>query len=160
PATVQYAVTGGTAQNNLDYKLPAGTVTFAAGQTLKTIQITIVNDLLSGPPETVVVTLSSPSANVDLGPTTVHTFSILNTVAVPKVAFTAAAVSGQEGATPGLLRVTLSAKSEFTVSVNYSVTGGAATGGTDFNLAAGTLTFTPGQTVQVIPIDIVDDVLA
>ena len=47
-----------------------------------------------------------------------------------------------------------------TVTVDYSVTGGTATsGGTDYTLAAGTLTFTTGVTSQNISITVNNDVL-
>ncbi|MCK5237106.1 MAG: hypothetical protein KAR06_08980, partial [Deltaproteobacteria bacterium] len=55
--------------------------------------------------------------------------------------------------------VDLSAVSAKTATVDYSVTGGDATGGgTDFTLAAGTLTFNPGDTTKNISIAINNDV--
>ena len=56
--------------------------------------------------------------------------------------------------------VALSAASGQTVTVNYSVTGGNATGGgVDYTLANGTLTFTPGQTSKNIGMSIVNDAI-
>ena len=54
----------------------------------------------------------------------------------PTVAFVAASSSGDEGTTPANLAVSLSVTSTLTVTVDYTVTGGTATGG-DFALAAG-----------------------
>jgi hypothetical protein len=60
--TVDYAVTGGTATNGTDFTLAAGTVTWSATQTSTTIPVPApADDLLEGD-ETVVVTLSNPSA--------------------------------------------------------------------------------------------------
>lgn len=74
------------------------------------------------------------------------------------VAFGGASSSGLESATPADLEVTLSAASGQTVTVDYGVTGGTATGsGVDFTLDDGTLTFAAGDTSETISIVIVDD---
>jgi hypothetical protein len=44
------------------------------------------------------------------------------------------------------IRVTLSAPSSQTVTVDYSTSDGTATAPTDYQSASGTLTFSPGQT--------------
>lgn len=72
-ATVNYSVTGGTATLGEDYALAAGTLQFGARST--TIPLTVVEDDLKEQPETVRVELSAPT-NAELGPTTVHTFTI------------------------------------------------------------------------------------
>lgn len=76
----------------------------------------------------------------------------------PKVAFAGPATDAGEEYTPGKLRVDLTASSTNTVTVDYEATGGTAEGGgTDYTLAAGTLTFDPGETVGYIEVTIVDD---
>lgn len=55
--TVAYAVTGGTAGNGADYSLSPGTLTFNPGETNKMISISITNDSLVEPEETIVVSL-------------------------------------------------------------------------------------------------------
>ncbi|MBI5076287.1 MAG: hypothetical protein HZB62_14130, partial [Nitrospirae bacterium] len=50
-------------------------------------------------------------------------------LAEPTVAFSQAASSGAETATPALITVNLSGISGVTVTVDYSVTGGSAKGG-------------------------------
>ncbi len=63
PVTVHYAPTGGTAMGGgVDYTLAPGTLTFAPGETVKFIPITIIKDALTEPNKTVVVTLDSPTA--------------------------------------------------------------------------------------------------
>src|SRR5205823_9212893 len=101
----------------------------------------------------------SPS-NATLGATTVHTYTIQDNDATPTVAFTLASSSGSESVSPANLAVALSAASGRTVTVDYAVTGGTATGGgVDYTLASGTLTFAPGVTNQSIAIGVVDDAL-
>jgi hypothetical protein len=60
--TVDYAVTGGTATGGgVDYILASGTLIFSAGQTSKTIPITIIDDALDEANETIRFTLSIPA---------------------------------------------------------------------------------------------------
>ncbi|MBN1673693.1 MAG: lamin tail domain-containing protein [Kiritimatiellae bacterium] len=74
------------------------------------------------------------------------------------VQFAASASDGSEDASPANLAVTLNDSAAQTVRVNYAATGGTATGsGTDYALANGTLTFSPGQTSRDIAVTIVDD---
>ena len=61
--TVAYADTGtGTATSGTDYTaVTAGTLTFAAGDSTKTVTVTVTGDTVDEPNETVVLRLSSPS---------------------------------------------------------------------------------------------------
>jgi hypothetical protein len=78
----------------------------------------------------------------------------------PVVAFTSASSTGDEGSTPATLAVQLSAPSGQTVTVNYAVTGGSATGGgVDVTLPAGTLTFVPGDVAKNVSLTVVNDLL-
>ncbi|MBN1671744.1 MAG: DUF2341 domain-containing protein, partial [Kiritimatiellae bacterium] len=76
--SVQYAVTGGSAVNGTDYTLAGGTLTIDAGLTAGDISIAIDDDAESEANETIVVTLSNPSANAQLGANTAHTYTILD----------------------------------------------------------------------------------
>ena len=79
-------------------------------------------------------------------------------VALPNVQFDQMTSSGDESVTPASLTVSLSEASAQTVTVDYTVTGGDATGGgVDYTLAAGTLTFDPNEVSEAIDITIVDD---
>jgi hypothetical protein len=78
----------------------------------------------------------------------------------PTVAFSSATSSGSEATSPASLEVVLSAVSAQTVTVDYSVTGGTADGGgVDYTLAAGSLTFSPGETTKNISLTVNDDSL-
>ncbi|HUW82423.1 MAG TPA: Calx-beta domain-containing protein, partial [Phycisphaerae bacterium] len=156
--TVDYAVTGGDATGGgVDYTLAAGTLTFDPNDVAETIDITIVDDGLVESAETIEVTLSNPS-NATLGANTVHTYTINDNDAYPTVAFDLTASAGDESVTPASLSVSLSAAYVQTVTVDYAVTGGDATGGgVDYTLAAGTLTFDPNDVTKTVDIAIVDD---
>ena len=59
--------------------------------------------------------------------------------------FAGATANGPEALTPAPIIVSLSAAATAPVSVDYAVTGGTATAGTDYQLAPGTLTFAAGE---------------
>ena len=107
--TVNYAVTGGSADTPADFTISGTSLTFNPGETSKTVPITVVDDSASESDETIQVTLSSPT-NATLGTNTVHTYTITRQRhrdpggAVPA---SPAATAG-EGTTPANLVVTLS----------------------------------------------------
>jgi len=91
PITVPYSV-GGTATSPDDYTIsPASPLTFAPGETSKTITITVVDDSLIESDETVVLALGTPT-NGTLGSPAVYTETILEdfgiTVSPPSATFT------------------------------------------------------------------------
>jgi imidazole glycerol phosphate synthase subunit HisF len=160
--TVPYTVTGGSATGGgTDYTLNAGTLTFAPGETSQTISVSLVDDNIAEPDETVVISLQAPT-NATPGTPTVHTLTITDNDAPPSVQFTLANSSVGEAAGPATIQVELVGNTTAqTVTVPYTVTGGSATGGgTDYTLNAGTLTFAPGETSQTISVSLVDDNIA
>src|SRR5438045_3191378 len=58
PVTVSYATANGTAQAGLDYLAASGSLTFAPGETTKTISVTILADSLAELDETFFINLS------------------------------------------------------------------------------------------------------
>src|SRR5262249_38381845 len=65
--SVNYATSNGSPPAGSDYTATAGTLTFAAGETTKTVAIPITNDTLVEGDETVNLTLSSPTGGATLG---------------------------------------------------------------------------------------------
>ncbi|MCB9448709.1 MAG: hypothetical protein H6585_10230 [Flavobacteriales bacterium] len=156
--TVDYTVSGTATGGGTDYTLASGTATIVAPATTTTISIIVVDDALDEAGETVVVSLSNPSAGVNIGTNDVYTYTINDDDASPTVQFTTTSSSGSEGTTPANLELSLSAVSGQDVTVDYNVTGGTATGGgTDYTLASGTATITAGSTTTNISPVIVDD---
>ena len=74
--TVQYATANGSASSGSDYTATSGTLTFAPGETQKTVTVDILGDVDGEANETFTVTLSSPT-NAALG-TSEGTGTILN----------------------------------------------------------------------------------
>ena len=159
--TVGYSVTGGTATGGgVDYTLASGTLTFVPGDMSEDIPLTIVDDSLNEADETVIVTLSDP-VNAVLVTNTTHTHTILDDdTNQSTVGFSSAGSCGNESASQVTLAVSLSEARTKTVTVDFSIAGGTATGGgVDYTLASDTLTFAPGDTIEHVSMAIVDDSL-
>ncbi len=156
--TVDYSVMSGSAAEGEDYVLEAGTLTFGPGEVRKTIVIDIVQDTVDEDDDTIVLTLSNPTGpNARLGQTSEHTFTIMDPR--PVIGFDGGASSVPQN-TKVPARIAVSVSNDIfteTVTVDYVVTGGTATVGPDYQLAAGTLTFAAGETSKTIDVAIVDD---
>ncbi|MHC4620730.1 MAG: Calx-beta domain-containing protein [Planctomycetota bacterium] len=156
--TVDYAVIGGTATKGDDYTLTEpGTLTFIPGDTSETIIIDIIDDGLDEDDETIVVELSNPTGpGALLGGITEHTYTIRDPR--PQVAFDANTTRNTEYAGLANIPVSLSWPPIETVTVDYEVTGGTATGGgVDYTLEPGILTFNPGESTKSIGMVIIND---
>ena len=73
--TVAYATTDGTATDGNDYLSAFGTLSFAAGETSKTVSVFILDDSYGEGPETFTLSLSNP-VNATLGANTTATVTI------------------------------------------------------------------------------------
>jgi beta-glucosidase len=74
PVTVHYATADGTAEAGKDYEAASGTLTFAPGETEKTVTVKTIDDGVDEPNET--FTLGLSDANVTIGPRTQATLTI------------------------------------------------------------------------------------
>ncbi|MCU0377959.1 MAG: gliding motility-associated C-terminal domain-containing protein [Bacteroidales bacterium] len=135
--TFSYAVTGGTATGGIDYILAPGTVTIPSGSLTGTFNLTVINDALVEPNETVIIGLSNPSPGVSIGLENSYQYTIINDDYI-YVSFSSAAASGPEGnaaapvSTPQI--VISGGISTVSGSVLVSVSNGTASAG-DWNQA-------------------------
>jgi surface-anchored protein len=67
PVTIDYATSDGTALAGEDYTATSGTLSFANGETSKTITIPILDDAFVENNETINLTLSNPTGGAELG---------------------------------------------------------------------------------------------
>jgi N-acetylneuraminic acid mutarotase len=153
--TVDYATSDGSATAGPDYTAAAGTLTFAPGQTSRTITIAINNDIVSEAQETFFVNLGNAvGADIDDAQAV---GTILNDDTVTVSIGDASVVEGNAGATVVLFTVALSAAAEQIVSVDFATGNATATAGSDYTAAAGTVVFNPGETTRTIPITVHGD---
>ena len=73
------------------------------------------------------------------------------------VSFDAGSSNAYESTSAVNMGVSLAFPSNVVVSVNYAVTGGTATSGTDYTFSSGTLTFQPGETAKTISFTVTGD---
>ena len=167
PVTVQYVDEGtGTATSGVDYEeIAPGALTFAPGDAARTIEVTVLGDLLDEHDETVVLSLANASnatiasTDADAGTATITDDDVAPTLSIrsPPVV-----TEGDPGETTTLsFTVALSAPSGLEVVVHYADRGtGTATSGVDYEeIAPGTLTFAPGDTTRTIEATVLGDLL-
>lgn len=155
---VSYEVTGGNATRPDDYTLADGTVTFLPGQTLRTIDATIIADAIEESDETVALTLSSPTGAM-LGANTHHTMTISADI-LPRVSFGDPSSSSASEATDQSVDVVLTIAPTAPVTVELAVSGTATPGGVDAALTDGqVVTFAANETTKTVPIGVVQDLL-
>lgn len=158
--SVHFATQNAGGLAGVDYVATSGNVTFAPGETIKTVAVNIINDYLYEGTVTYSMLLSNAlNADVSLPMTILSplvTANILNDDPYISVAPTAA-VSEQAGVQN--FTVSLSSVQSYSVSVHYYTVNSSANSSTDYVALNGTLIFLPGETVKVIPVSILNDYL-
>ncbi len=155
-ATVAYATSDGTATSGQDYVAGSGTLVFSPDQVARTVAITLTDDALYEPGETINLALSNPQT-ATLGAPNTGVLTIANDDAPPVMGFSSPSFNVIESAGSVVLTVTLEALSDVTATVTYSTTPGTATAGSDFTPIMGALTFPPGTTVTTCTVPILND---
>jgi hypothetical protein len=157
PVTVAYATADGTATAaGSDYRAANGTLTFAPGQTSKTISVLVDGDRIGEPSESFLVNLSSPTN------ATIADGQGVGTIADDEPRISISDVTRYEGkknqTTLFSFTVTLSAAYDQPVTLSYRTTDGTAKASDqDYVAGTGTLTFAPGETTKTITIEIKGD---
>ncbi|MBI9066803.1 MAG: DUF2341 domain-containing protein [Salinivirgaceae bacterium] len=158
PTTVNYAVVSGTAESGTDYVMASGTATIPSGENRTQITLDIINDLVDENDETITIELSTPSSNTNLGTNKSLTFTLLDDDDAPTVQYLNTTMYINEGADLLSIPIQLSEISGKDVIVEYTITGGTATGsGTDYLLTNGSVTIEAGELSANISANIVDD---
>ena len=159
--TVDYQTSNGTASAGSDYTAAAGTLTFAPGETAKTVVVAIADDGLTEPTEDFALGLSNATGTTIADGSAVVVIGASDAAAssLPSLLAPVDAVVGEREGFVDLI-VRLSAPSDDTVSVNYSTfnsTAGSANAcNGDYVGHSGTLTFAPGETTKVIRLQILE----
>lgn len=154
--TVDYATGDGTATAPGDYAVTNGTLTFAPGQTARTIAVQLVTDGANEPDETLRVLLSNPAHAVIL--IGAATGTILNDDGLPALSIgDATVVEGNGGTVQANFAVSLSVPSLTPVTVNYATLDATAAAPADYTAASGMLTLAPGETGKQVTVQVNGD---
>ncbi len=154
PTTVQATTADGTATvADNDYVANSQMLTFAAGVTTQTFNVTVNGDSKFETDETFTVNLSANSAGTAVSATP-GTGTITNDDGQPTIRITSvSAPEGNSGTTPFVFSINLSNPSYQTITVNYATADGTATvANNDYTSAGGVATFGPGSVSQAVTV--------
>jgi uncharacterized delta-60 repeat protein len=153
--TVQFLTANGSATSGSDFLSTGGTLTFAPGETSKTISVDILGDRLGENDESVTVNLSNAvnagyADNQGVG-------TIVDDE--PRVTINDVSMTeGNSGTKNFVFTVTLSAAYDDAVTVSYQTSNGTATtGNNDYVALSGSLTINPGETSKTVTIQVKGD---
>jgi len=154
-ASVRWTVANGSAIAGQDFgtrnvaTLPTGIAAFAIGESIKTINLPILQDTLIEGPEIFSINLSQPSPGMLLVAPVTASITILDDDIPPEssVAFTQTKIvvlEGQPFAGVGVERTAITSLDR-PLTVKYATQAGTALAGSDFSARAGTLTWAAGE---------------
>ncbi|NEQ23451.1 MAG: hypothetical protein F6K28_30715, partial [Microcoleus sp. SIO2G3] len=159
--SVNYATANGTATAGSDYTATSNTLSFAPGETSKTISVPIVGNTFAEGSESFTLNLSNAS-NATISDAQAVGTILDNDLAprLPQLAINDVVVTeGDNGTTNAAFTVNLSTASTQTINVNYATANGTATAGLDYTATSNTLSFAPGQTSKTITVQVNGDTL-
>lgn len=152
--SVNYNVDGGTATPGVDYAPTTGTLTFAPGVTSQTFTVPILEAHKVGGSVTANITLGSFANGATAGTPVVGTLTIQDNDQ-PAVGFPAAS---QTFYGPGVAYILVTRNTPTgSATVRYATSDGSALAGVNYTPASGSVTFSPGQTTQYVPVTLLDD---
>jgi len=159
-ASIDYAVTGGTATAGADFTLGDGTRTWPVGNTAnKAVIYDVLPDTLAEGDETIVVDLSNPSAGTALGNPSRVTITIKDDDVAGTLMFHQSAYEVGEGDGVASIEVDRLGGAASQVSVHFATSNGTATAGSDYDARATTFIFAADETAQFISVPIRQDAL-
>ena len=157
--SVDYETSDGSATAGADYTHASGTLNWAAGDGGdKTFAVPVTWDGRAEGTEAISLALTNPGGGADLGPRSAAIIRIGDDGASGPLALSAGAY--QVGEAGGLVTITATRAGGSLggpVSVDYATSDGTATAGSDYEAAAGTLTFGPGEASKSFTVHVTSD---
>jgi uncharacterized repeat protein (TIGR01451 family) len=158
PLEVNFATADGSATHPADFQELLGTLTFSAGQTLKTVSVAAKGERVFEPNETFSVDLTLPPSQVGVLADDHGVGTIRNDDAQPTVSIgDAGHPEGDSGDTDFVLPVTLSNPSSQQVTVHFATGGGTATPSTDYDAVDFGLVIPAGQSGGTVSVPVHGD---
>ncbi|TAN61452.1 MAG: tandem-95 repeat protein, partial [Magnetospirillum sp.] len=155
--SVDWASADGTALAGSDYVAGSGTLTFAPGETAKTIQVAIIDDAVYEADQGFTVNLANPSGAVLAAGSGTVTISGSGTGSEAAPTLAVGDVTVDEAAGVMSFTVGLDRASDTAVAVDWTTADGSALAGSDYLAGGGTLSFAAGETAKMISIAVLDD---
>jgi PKD repeat protein len=156
PITVKYATADGTALAGTDYTATSGAITFAPGETTKTVEVQVLGDTLDEFDETFFLNILD-ATNATIAKTT-GVGTIIDNDAPPVLTINDRTITeGDNGMMAVTYTVSLNTASGKPVTVDYTTIDGSATAGSDYTATNGKLTFAAGETTKTITVQVLGD---
>ncbi|MGK0189472.1 MAG: hypothetical protein ACI9R3_005289 [Verrucomicrobiales bacterium] len=155
PTRVRYRTVEGTASAETDYIATEGVVVIPAGEDSVSVEFSVRSDLIDEEDETVEIEIldgEGEAVNLVGAP---YFVTILDDDETPIFHVDSAEINETAGSYD--IQVRLDAASERIVTGRLRIAGGEAREGEDYQLEDGSFLFKPGETLQSIRIDILDD---
>jgi hypothetical protein len=162
PVTVDYSTADGTAAAPTDYVAISGTLTFAPGETAKTVTVQVNGDTTVEPDETFTVNLANVTGNATIvdsqGVGTIVNDDQMVIVPPSRIAINdLTTAEGNAGQTAFRFTVSLDAAQAAPVTVDFATADGTATAPGDYAATRGTLTFAPGEIAKAVTVQVNGD---
>ncbi|MEM7735566.1 MAG: choice-of-anchor D domain-containing protein [Deinococcota bacterium] len=151
----------GTATSATDYAAGPWVAAFGAGDTTATVPISIIGDLETEPDETINVQITLTSGTGAIGTPDLATLTLLNddiaTYEFSEASYTA--LEGDANNIVNVVQITRTGAVDTAEDVTVNLTNGTAIGGVgnDFTVGPIVVPFAAGDTVQLVPIELLGD---
>jgi hypothetical protein len=162
PVTVSFATADGTATAPSDYAATSGTLTFAPGETAKTVTVQVNGDTTVEPDEAFNLNLANATGNATIADA--QGFGTIvddDQVAPPPPSRISindvTTAEGNAGQTAFQFTVSLDAAQAARVTVDFATADGTATASSDYAANTGTVTFAPGETAKTVTVQVNGD---
>lgn len=157
--SLNYSTANGTATAGSDYQSKSGTVTIPAGQKTATLTILVQGNTAPEADKTFFVNLADPGEVVIVKGKGTGTILNDDGVAPASLQFVQANYSVNEDLGALTLIVSRTGDTSSAASVDYTSADGTATQKADYEYAAGSLTFAPGETSKTITLLLNEDAI-
>ncbi|WP_230169023.1 Calx-beta domain-containing protein [Roseomonas sp. CECT 9278] len=152
--TLDWATADGTAIAGQDYVAGAGSLTFAPGETTKSVTVSLVGDAASESTEALSLTLSNAVGAPLVRATATGNIADDDVILIDDVTIVEGTAS-----TPGSATITirLAGPTDQTITVDYATEDGTAEAGVDYSATSGTATIASGQSSATFTVPILRD---
>lgn len=153
--TVKYATADGTAKAGADYSGVSGMLTFARGETSKTIAVAVHGDRVAELDEFFTIMLSGAQhASIRDGKGVVTIVEDEPRISIGDASGTVVSFEGSTTGTTLYFKVSLAVAYDETVTLDYATADGTPVAGVDYVAISGTLTFAPGETTKTVAVQV------
>jgi uncharacterized repeat protein (TIGR01451 family)/uncharacterized delta-60 repeat protein len=158
PATVNFTTTtNGTATAGLDFTPVTNLVSFAIGETIRTVTIPIINDLVIEGNQTVTMELTNAIGGLLIAPTIATLTIVDDDIGPGQIAFAALAYAGAENGGTAIITLARTNGNSGVVGVTFKTSDFTAVAGFDYTAVNTSVTFSDGETTKNILVPVLDD---